>query len=136
MTALANEGADFDRLASIAGRLEAEYRRVSDEAWVESPFAWIRSQASRRRGKIGEQIVERWCLAAGLQVRSSPDSDCDLLVVGHRAEVKFSTRWENDQYVFQQLRDQNYEFAICLGVSPFEASLWAVPKEVLQAQPE
>ena len=31
-------------------------------------------------------------------------------------------------YKFQQLRDQNYEFAICLGISPFSAHCWVLPK--------
>jgi hypothetical protein len=30
---------------------------------------------------------------------------------------------------FQQLRDQRYDLAICLGVSPFHAHCWAIPKE-------
>ena len=136
MTFVSKENPDFNRLASIAGDLESEYKSASDEAWIGSPFAWIRSQASRRRGKIGEEMIEQWCAGAGLRVDPSPDSDCDLVIEEHRAEVKFSTRWENNLYVFQQLRDQDYEFVVCLGISPFEARLWAIPKDILRAQPE
>lgn len=61
----------------------------------------------------------------------SPDSDADRLVNGHRTEIKFSTRWKSEVYKFQQLRDQNYVFAICLGVSPFDAHCWVLPKAEL-----
>ena len=36
--------------------------------------------------------------------------------------------WTNGGYKFQQLRDQNYDLAICLGVSPFTAHCWVIPK--------
>ncbi len=61
----------------------------------------------------------------------SPDGEADRVVAGHRAEIKMSTRWKVGSYRFQQLRDQNYRFAICLGISPFDAHLWALPKEVI-----
>ena len=38
---------------------------------------------------------------------------------------------EEGFYKFQQLRDQNYDFAICLGLSPFDAHCWVLPKEIL-----
>ena len=45
-----------------------------------------------------------------------------------RAEIKFSTLWASGSYKFQQLRDQDYAFAICLGVSPFNARCWIIEK--------
>ena len=42
-----------------------------------------------------------------------------------------STLWEGGFYKFQQLRDQDYDFALCLGVSPFDAHCWVLPKRVL-----
>jgi hypothetical protein len=44
-----------------------------------------------------------------------------MLINGHRVEIKFSTLWQEGIYNFQQIRDQNYEYAVCLGISPFEA---------------
>lgn len=96
-----------------------------------SPFAWIKTQPSRQVGKIGECLVKGWLGAKGFDVTQSPDSDADLLINGHRIEIKFSTRWKNGIYKFQQLRDQNYVFAICLGVSPFDAHCWVLPKAEL-----
>jgi hypothetical protein len=64
-------------------------------------------------------------------VSRSPDSDADRVVEGKRVEVKFSTLWKNPPYKFQQLRDQNYDLAICLGVSPFNAHCWAISKATI-----
>ena len=39
-----------------------------------------------------------------------------------------SMLWKNGSYRFQQLRDQNYDFAVCLGIGPFDAHCWVLPK--------
>lgn len=118
-------------LAAIAGTLAADYLRSGRDPWEGSPFAWIRSQASRRVGKIGEQLVAGYSAAKGLDVTKSPDAEADRIIEGHRVEIKFSTLWESGGYTFQQIRDQNYEYAVCLGLSPFDAHCWVVPKRVL-----
>lgn len=58
----------------------------------------------------------------------SPDAEADRIVGGKRVEIKTSTLWKNSSYTFQQLRDQNYEFAVRLGISPFDAHCWVLPK--------
>ena len=55
-----------------------------------------------------------------------------MVINGHRVEVKFSTLWESGAYTFQQIRDQNYEYAILLGISPFDAHCWVLSKSVLR----
>ncbi|MGB9593310.1 MAG: hypothetical protein ACPL7R_04125 [Anaerolineae bacterium] len=83
-------------------------------------------------GKIGEQLVAGWCAAKGLDVVASGDSEADRIIAGRRVEIKFSTLWASGVYKFQQLRDQNYDFAICLGISPFDAHCWVIAKPVLR----
>jgi hypothetical protein len=125
--------AEVQMLVSIASVLRADYvRDGADDPWTGSPFAWIRTRPSRQVGKIGEQLVAGWCAAKGLDVTSSHDSEADRVINGHRVEIKFSTLWENGSYTFQQIRDQNYEYVICLGVSPFDAHCWVVSKAVLR----
>lgn len=68
----------------------------------------------------------------GLDVTRSPNSDADRVIAGKRVEIKFSTLWESGVYELQQLRDQNYEFAVCLGISPFDAHCWVISKAVLR----
>jgi hypothetical protein len=123
---------DVLMLASIAGTLKGDYMREGeDDPWAESPFGWIRTRPSRQVGKIGEQLVAGWCAAKGLDVISSGDSEADRIIAGRRVEIKLSTLWRSGVYKFQQIRDQNYEFAICLGISPFEAHCWVISKTTL-----
>lgn len=120
-------------LASIAGALKEDYvREGSEDPWAGSPFAWIRSRPSRQVGKIGEQLVAGWCAAKELDVIRTGDSEADRVIAGRRVEIKFSTLWESGVYKFQQIRDQDYEYAICLGISPFDARCWVISKDVLR----
>jgi len=116
-------------LASISLGLRGEYEKSNSIRWQHSPFEWILHRPSRQRGKIGEQLIAGWCAARGLDVVRPPDSDADRIIEGTRVEIKFSTEWKNGQYVFQQIRDQNYQFLICLGISPFDARAWIFEKK-------
>ena len=111
----------------LAGALHADYDD-DDLAWSGSPFAWIKSRPSRQVGAIGEQLVAGFFAAKDFDVAKSPDSEADRIIGGFRVEIKFSTLWKAGSYKFQQLRDQNYELGIWLGVSPFDAHCWIVPK--------
>ena len=118
-------------LASLAATLESDY--VQDtSAWSGSPFAWIKtSLPSRTVGAVGEALVAGWAATKGFDVTRSGDSDADRIINGHRIEIKFSTLWANGSYKFQQIRDQRYDFCFCLGVSPFDAHAWLIPKSTL-----
>lgn len=124
--------ADYRILSGLSGVLEADYTDAEEE-WAGSPFGWIKKRPSRQIGAIGEKLVAGWLAARGFSVARSPDSDADRLIEGQRAEIKFSTLWANGGYKFQQLRDQNYDFAICLGVSPHSAHCWVIEKPRLMA---
>ncbi len=118
---------DVRLLAGIGGTIEADF--PLNEEWGGSPFSWITLRPSRQRGKIGEMLVAGWLAAKNMSVAPSPDSQADRIVNGRRVEVKLSTRWKNGQYKFQQIRDQRYEFIVCLGICPYDAHCWVVPKD-------
>lgn len=122
---------DVRILAAISGTLQADYAQAG-ESWVGSPFAWIKLHSSRRRGKIGEQLVAGFLAAKGFDVARVSGSSADRLVNGCRVEIKFSTLWESGVYKFQQIRDQDYSVLLCLGISPFDAHCWAIPKTALR----
>jgi hypothetical protein len=124
---------EIRELARISAGLQAEYSE-DEQQWEGSPFAWIKRRPSRQIGTIGEKLVEEWLVGKGFEVTRSPDSEADRLVNGHRVEIKFSTLWQSGVYKFQQLRDQHYEVAICLGISPFEAHCWVLPKDEIMAR--
>jgi hypothetical protein len=118
-------------LASAANYIKSELEH-NYVFWVGSPFEWILYLSSGSKGKLGKRLVNQWCALKGLSVTNSPDSEADMLINGHRVEVKFSTLWENGIYKFQQIRDQDYEYSVCLGISPFEAHCWVISKLVLK----
>ena len=117
------------RLVEIANRLEHRY--IDDiNIWDGSPFEWIRGGlASRRKGVVFEELVSEWCVAKGLHVARSPDSDADRIIAGLRVEIKGSTLWKGGMYRFQQVRNQNYRILLCLGISPYDAHCWVIPKD-------
>lgn len=123
--------ADVQLLATIAVNLRGDYVDPEKNQWEGSPFGWILSRPSRQRGKIGEQLVAGFCAARNLDVVATGDAEADRIINGRRVEIKFSTLWSSGVYKFQQLRDQNYEYVICLGLSPFNAHCWVIPKRIL-----
>ena len=121
---------EFEFLGSLATLIRKDFEK-QDEAWEGSPFQWIRVLPSGSKGKFGKQLVASWCAAKGLLIDSSGDPEADFLINKHRVEIKFSTLWKSGIYKFQQIRDQNYEYIICLGISPFEAHCWVINKDIL-----
>ncbi len=126
-----NTQPDFYLLASAANFIKQEFEKEQSD-WVGSPFEWVLNLPSGSKGKLGKRLVYQWCALKGLSIDSSPDSAADMLVNKHRVEIKFSTLWKAGIYKFQQLRDQNYEYSVLLGVSPFEAHCWVVSKVILK----
>lgn len=121
---------DVREMVRIAENLHSEHRS-SNLAWKESPFAWIKDLPSRTVGKVGEQLIERWCTAQNFDVRPSSNSEADRIVNGLRVEIKLSTLWKTSIYKFQQLRDQAYDIIICLGINPYDVHCWILSKELI-----
>ena len=122
---------DFTLLSTAANFLKDDFPTINP-AWNNSPFEWILNLPSASKGKLGQRLVFQWSALKGLPVDRSPDSEADMLINGHRVEVKFSTLWKAGIYKFQQIRDQNYEFGVFLGISPFDAHCWVISKKLLQ----
>ena len=92
---------DVQLLAGLAAALEPEYvSRAEVDMWSGSPFRWINTRPSRRVSSRASV----W--------RSSSR---------HFGPITRSTS-------FQQIRDQDYDFCFCIGVSPFDVHAWFIPK--------
>ena len=122
---------EFTLLSSAALFIKSEFTKENN-TWNESPFNWILTLPSGSKGSLGKRLVKQWCALKELAVDKSPDSEADILINGHRVEIKFSTLWKSGIYKFQQIREQNYEYSILLGISPFEAHCWVVKKSILR----
>ena len=122
---------DFSLLATAANYIKSDIEKAREE-WNDSPFKWVLYLPAASKGKLGAQLVRQWCILKQLSIGKSPDSEADLLVNGQRVEVKFSTLWESGIYKFQQIRDQNYDYIICLGISPHDAHCWVIDKQTLK----
>ena len=83
-----------------------------------------------RVGRSVEKIVAQWLTSNECKVSRPSHSGCDRVVNGINMEIKFSTRWKNGGYTFQQLRDQDYSFVFCLGISPNDVHAWLIPKAI------
>lgn len=102
----------------------------NERSWSDSPYLWIRNMQSGRKGKAGEKIIEKWLRLEGLKVTQSINGESDRSIEGKEIEIKTSTLWERGVLVFQQMRDQDYEYVLFLGVLPDKLLLWSVPKNV------
>lgn len=123
---------EVEVLAGLSLGMQADYVSPETDPWLGSPFAWILSQPSRSKGAIGEKLVSGWCATKGFDVVRTGDSEADRIIEGHRVEIKFSTLWKSGQFRFQQIREQDYAFCFCVGVSPWNAQAWLLPKSVLR----
>lgn len=119
---------EYRELVAISQSLQKSYQD-ENQMWQGSPFEWIKYRPSRSIGAIGEKIVASWLAMHDFNVSRSPDSEADRVIEKSRVEIKFSTLWKNGTYLFEQIRDQHYDFAIFLGVSPRDAHCWVVPKK-------
>ena len=129
--------ADVLQFADLAAWLESEYVDHEGDPWASSPFGWIQALPSRKKGAIGEKLVAAWAEKNGFDVARTGDSDADRIINGRRIEIKYSKLWaDNGIYKFQQIRDQDYDFCFCLGLSPFDVHAWFIPKsELMQNRP-
>lgn len=121
---------DFEALSAIATDLRGEQAGPEVSPWTGSPFEWFLQLPPATKGRIGKELIKRMLIARGMTTSRPHGSEADLMVNGRRVELKLSTLWKTRVYKFQQLRDQDYEYVICLGLSPFSAHWWVFPKQV------
>lgn len=117
-------------LAAAADAQQEMGIREEVSPWDGSPFGWVLLLPSRSRGKAGELLASAWLRRLGYTVQPPRSSGHDRTVEGVPTEIKFSTLWNSGDYVFQQLRKQDYTHALLLGISPSGASAWFAPKDV------
>jgi len=119
---------DFELLASAGTYLRLDLESSGGE-WEDSPFGWVLDLPPAAKGKLGRNLINTWCVSKGFNVDHVVDKDANLLINRKRVATKFSTLWSGGIYRFQQIRDLDYEYLICMGISPTEAHCWVFRKE-------
>lgn len=128
---------DFEMLASLATYVRNDIEE-QNEIWESSPFSWVTQLPAAKKGKLGRTLIASWCMAKGLNIAHSNDSHTNLIVNGYRIATKFSTLWSEGSYKFQQIRNDGYDYLICLGISPTEAHCWVFERHYIvgKAKPQ
>lgn len=96
-------------------------------------FRWITNESSGTRGSIGEELVQDLCGWADIPVGPRRGPGHDMTVGDAQVEVKLSTLWKDGRYRFQQIRRDDYEYIVLVGLSPDDrVHMWVVPKCVIE----
>lgn len=79
-------------------------------------------------------MVQQFMESLGWEVTKPENTDHDRIIDGYKTEIKVSTTWDEtlDNWTWQQIRDQDYERAIFVGVNPNDISIWWVTKDDLR----
>jgi hypothetical protein len=114
--------------------------------WKDSPYESFYTMSSPvAKGSRGERLAAEIMETLdhdilrkknGKLARLAGNSrDHDIVVDGHRVEVKLSLTWgkEVDQFTWQQIRSlQEYDRIIFVGINPNEAKMWWATKKDLE----
>ena len=124
---------EVELLAQCSLSLQGDYpnEATNSEDWKRSPFGWFQQGAPARKGAIGKKLISRYLRRKGFRVTDFRGRDADRNISGKRASIKTSFLWEGGIYTFEQIRDRNYDFLLCLGINPFNAHCWVFPKQIV-----
>ncbi len=125
----------------LLGKISESFREVAPKPLTfgeDNPFNWLLTMPSATIGAYGAKFASELFRINGFKVlRPLGGSDHDRVFNGHRIEVKFCTRRKEDAvFWFEQIRDQEYDFVLCLGLSANDANCWVIPKRALMLPKE
>jgi site-specific DNA-methyltransferase (adenine-specific) len=121
---------EFEMLASLAMYIRNDIEE-QNEIWESSPFEWVPQLPAAKKGKLGKNLIASWCAAKGLSINYPKDKRANLIINGNRIATKFSSLWADGSYKFQQIRNNGYDYLICLGISPSDAHCWVFKREFI-----
>lgn len=123
---------DFSILAEVASA--SSYKTAFEKKallWKGSPFEYVHSLTSRQKGAFGEKLLSDYFIAKGHHVEKPKGKDYDRLINGYKCEIKMSTLWSGGHYAFQQIRHGDWDYLLCLGLSPHAAHFYYAQRDIL-----
>lgn len=104
--------------------------------WKNSLFECFHDIPSpRSKGAEGERLIEEFMISTGHKVERAKSSDYDRIISGYKTEIKTSTTWNNteNKFTWQQIRNQDYERIIFLGINPNNIKIyWASKTDLIK----
>lgn len=112
-------------LAASITHLQAELEQ--EDAWSNSPFAWVQRLPEPQRNIAGVALIAAWCQSKGLVL--GPGGV--LTINGCNVLASFAMLVEG-AYLFQ-LPQKDFDYLLCFGISPKQAHGWILShNEVLR----
>lgn len=115
----------YAQLTASAAALEPEYSDGAAEAWVGSPFAYIRTLPPPTKHAVAARLSQGLLQGVGV---ASQRVNKGLSIGNSRIAVKYSMEWAAGGFKFEQFKETEHNFILCLGVEPNAAYGWLIPK--------
>lgn len=116
-------------LSEISASMRDDH--VRGDHWEGSAFEWLLTLPPGTKGAVGRQMVAAWAERTGLAVGMS---GLRLEINGLSVAVKMSMLWEGFDFKFQQIRDEQYDQILFLGIAPSDVYAWFIPKQLVLNQ--
>lgn len=114
----------FKALVEITNSLITDY--PESKAWADSPFNWIRSLPPNSKWSIGKIAICGLFQHYGLTATTYRHQ---IRVNATGISPKIALMWEKGVIKFQNIRDTDFDFVLCLGLYPHGAYGWLIPKD-------
>ncbi len=117
----------FKTLETLSHDIAGHYPDAiqEDQAWVGSPFNWMRALPPGRKGAIGRKLASGLLRKDGFLTSKKRNL---IQVNGASISVKTSFMWGAGVIKFQNIRNSDFDFLLCLGIYPNASFGWVIPK--------
>ena len=108
-----------------------KYYEDFSDAWKQSEYFWLRSLSSSKKGNVVEKVVADILRNDGFDVRKPKTRDVDIVVNNVPIEIKSSFIWNEGNFVFQQIRDYDYDVIIFVAIDYNNVDIWFTTKNAV-----
>ncbi len=99
--------------------------------WYNSPFEWVLDANRQQKSLIVSRLFETWCKHNGFSFEKLGDAEDLCIINGYQIAVKFCMLLDDGMYRFQPIRNDDYDYVLCIGISPEQAHGWVFEREAV-----